>query len=280
VPICASRPVEHLQQLPSTGTTWSTERATAILKMTEGQSSAGRMTVIDGYPVNRNILNSYGETTLRRAIATLKQAYPDPSRIQNRSSLLRYFLGLEVEAQKKRRAESVAEQLRRPPPAAPPPDQLGSQLLALMREGKHAEAQALAALVSKPSPPPSALPASAPAAPPPPEPSVSEVLDRYLERKGCEKTGTSFYAKKAEQLQRLLGPIRLSELTSAELTLYQRKRRAEKVQEATVQAEVKVLRQALADAVAARLAELDVLQRLWPTDPRDVLGAAAARGSP
>jgi hypothetical protein len=101
-----------------------------------------------------------------------------------------------------------------------------------------------------------------------------------LARKGCEKTGSSFYAKKAEQLQRRLGPIRLCELTSAELTLYQRKRRAEKVQEATVQAEVKVLRQALGDAVATRLVELEVLQRVWPTEPRDVLTVAAVRGSP
>jgi hypothetical protein len=100
--------------------------------------------------------------------------------------------------------------------------------------------------------------------------TVGDAVTRFVDRKhpGPDLAPASFYSKKAEQLQRLLGPIRLAELTPAELTLYQRKRRSERVQESTVKAELKVLRQALGEAAAAGLLDLSVLEDLLPTSSR------------
>ena len=291
VPVCASRPIEHLQTLPS-GASWAKEKARAILNMTDREGPAARVALIDGFPVNKQLLKSYSEATIRRAVAALKKAYPDPARMRNRTALLRYFITLEMQEEKKRREQALAEQVRQAAhrgaagaPGAVAPSELGSQLLALMREGRHAEAKELAESMERapaatintasaltapsPSSPPSTLCASSTSSAPSAL-TVAAMLDRFVKVKtpGAEETPTSYYRKKAEQLRRLLGPIRICELTPAELSLYQRKRRSERVQEATVKAELKVLRQALGAAAAAQLVPLSVLEAVVPSAPR------------
>ena len=205
VPVCPSRPLDHLRTLPSAAS-WSTEEAVAILNLTDREGPEARVTLIDGFPVNKQLIKSYSETTIKRAVAALKKAYPDPAMMKNRTALLRYFITLDTA------------------PSAP-------------------------SLISS---------------------TVGDAVARFVKRKhpGPDPAPASFYSKKAEQLQRLLGPIRLAELTPAELTLYQRKRRSERVQEGTVKAELKVLRQALGEAAAAGLLELSVLENLLPTSSR------------
>lgn len=268
IPVCTSRPLDHLETLPSAAS-WSTAKAEAILNLADREGPSARVTVVDGFPVNKQLVKSYSQTTIKRAIAALKKAYPDPTRMKNRTALLRYFITLEMQEDKKRRDRALAEQTRNVVQGTAAPAELGSQLLALMREGRHDEAKALAASLEQAS---AALPCPTAAIPLQPMASstVGEVVARFVERKnpGPDPTPTSFYSKKAEQLQRLLGPIRLAELTPAELTLYQRKRRSERVQEATVKAELKVLRQALGEATAAGLLDLSVLETLLPTSSR------------
>lgn len=95
VPIDLGRPVEYLRSLPS-GASWSTEKAAQILKLSDRGEVASRTTQIDEYPVNRQILKSYGEATIRRAISRLKAAYPTCKNIQSPSALLRHFIKLEI----------------------------------------------------------------------------------------------------------------------------------------------------------------------------------------
>ena len=76
VPVCPSRPLDHLRTLPSAAS-WSTEKAVAILNLTDREGPAARVTLIDGFPVNKQLIKSYSETTIKRAIAALKKAYPD-----------------------------------------------------------------------------------------------------------------------------------------------------------------------------------------------------------
>ncbi len=282
VPVCASRPLDHLQTLPSAAS-WSTEKAVAILNLTDPEGPAARVTLIDGFPVNKQLIKSYSQTTIKRAVAALKKAYPDPTMMKNRTALLRYFITLEMQEEKKRRDRALAEQMTKVAQGAAAPAELGSQILALMREGRHAEAKKLAESLEQPQ---AALPGvaaavtatsspSTPSASQTPTPSISSctvgaVVARFAERRnpGPDPAPASFYRKKAEQLQRLLGPLHLAELTPAELNLYQRKRRSERVQESTVKAELKVLRQALGEAAAAGLLELSVLETLLPTSSR------------
>jgi hypothetical protein len=369
VPVCPSRPLDHLRTLPSAAS-WSTEKAVAILNLTDREGPAARVTLIDGFPVNKQLIKSYSETTIKRAVAALKKAYPDPAMMKNRTALLRYFITLEMQEEKKRRDRALAEQTKKVVQGAAAPAELGSQLLALMREGRHAEAKKLAesleqahaagpaAAVNAERAPASTLGTAAPApasaagtatpapasaagtatlapasaagtatlapasaagtatpAPAnisgaattptprgsgttsPPVPSnacmatlapslmsstVGDAVARFVDRKhpGPGPAPASFYSKKAEQLQRLLGPIRLAELTPAELTLYQRKRRSERVQEGTVKAELKVLRQALGEAAATGLLELSVLENLLPTTSRAGPRKLGASGDP
>ena len=89
VPIDLGRPVEHLKSLPS-GATWSTEKAAQILKLSERGEVATRITMIEGYPVNRQILKSHSETTIRHAIHRLKATYPTFQNIKSPSALLRH----------------------------------------------------------------------------------------------------------------------------------------------------------------------------------------------
>jgi hypothetical protein len=236
----------------------------------------GKVAVIDGYPVNRHILTSYGETTLRRAIAALKQAYPDPTKIKDRSSLLRYFLSLQVQADKKQRAATLAEQRSRPRPSGPPPAE-AAQVWALIREGRTEEAQQLAKTLEKAQVREQPAHAPTPAAPDPP---LGQVLARYCESRDCGKGAKAFHAQKADQLGRLLGPFLVSELTKAELILYQRKRRAEGVQNTTIKAELKVLRQAMCYGVALGLMDAETVDQLWAIAPRgDPAGSEARCGS-
>ena len=347
VPVCASRPLDHLRTLPS-ASSWSTEKATAILNLTDREGPTARVTLIDGFPVNKQLIKSYSETTIKRAVAALKKAYPDPAMMKNRTALLRYFITLEMQEEKKRRDRALAEQTKKVAQGAAAPVELGCQLLALMREGRHAEAKKLAesleqaqaagpaaaanaerapariAGTATPAPastagtarhtpastvataiptpasaagtatPPTrrSLGTTAPAvsgtagtatpAPLLPSATVGDAVARFVGRKhlGPDPAPASFYSKKAEQLHRLLGPIRLAELTPAELTLYQRKRRSERVQEGTVKAELKVLRQALGEAAAAGLLELSVLENLLPTSSRAGPRKPGASGSP
>ena len=314
VPVCPSRPLDRLRTLPS-ASSWSTERATAILNLTDREGPTARVRLIDGFPVNKQLIKSYSETTIKRAIAALKKAYPDPAMMKNRTALLRYFITLEMQEEKKRRDRALAEQTKKVAQGAAAPAELGSQLLALMREGRHAEAKELAesleraqaagpipavnaervpASTSGPArPAPASASGTAPSAPASTSdtatlaPSlisstIGDAVARFVERKhpGPDPAPASFYSKKAEQLQRLLGPIRLAELTPAELTLYQRKRRSERVQEGTVKAELKVLRQALGEAAAAGLLELSVLENLLPTSSRAGPRKPGAFGGP
>ena len=294
VPVCTSRPLDHLRTLPSAAS-WSTEKAVAILNLTDREGPAARVTLIDGFPVNKQLIKSYSETTIKRAIAALKKAYPDPAMMKNRTALLRYFITLEMQEEKKRRDRALAEQTKQVAQGAAAPAELAGQLLALMREGRHGEAKKLAesleqAQAVRPgapaadtvTSPPSSPSVTATCAPAIPSTTVGAAVARFVQRKnpGPEPAPTCFYSKKAEQLQRLLGPIRLADLTPAELNLYQRKRRSERIQEGTIKAELKVLRQALGEAAAAGLLELSVLHNLLPTSSRAGPRKSGSLGSP
>ena len=89
VPIDLGRPVDYLRALPS-GESWSTEKAAQILKLSERGEVASRVTLIDEYPVNRQILKSHSETTIRHAIHRLKATYPTFQNIKSPSALLRH----------------------------------------------------------------------------------------------------------------------------------------------------------------------------------------------
>ena len=236
VPVCPSRPLDHLRTLPSAAS-WSTEEAVAILNLTDREGPEARVTLIDGFPVNKQLIKSYSETTIKRAVAALKKAYPDPAMMKNRTALLRYFITLEMQEEKKRRDRALAEQTKKVTQGAAAPAELGSQLLALMREGRHAEAKELAESLERAQaagptaavnaerapasdsgparPAPASTSGPAPSAPSLISSTVGDAVARFVERKhpGPDPAPASFYSKKAEQLQRLLGPIRLAELT-------------------------------------------------------------------
>lgn len=274
VPVCDSRPVDHLRSLPS-GDTWSTERARAILNLTDVPDQTARVTVVDGYPVNKQLLKNYSETTIRRAIAALKAAYPDLTKVQSKTSLLKYFIGLEREKEKKRQATAQQEAQRREPTGARLPDEVQREILALMLAGKTKEAAQLAAAQESAEGQPAAGQSSAgqPAAaqssagqpsrvqPPAartaaaqlPDRSVAEVVAAYLAqtRGQVAPDTTTLYGQKAKTLNRLLGDLPLSLLTPVELAVYKRKRRAERVSDGTIKLELKVLTQALIAGVKA-----------------------------
>ena len=71
VPVCASRPLDHLRTLPSAAS-WATEKAVAILNLTDRDGVSARVTLIDGFPVNKQLFKSYSHTTINRAVAALK----------------------------------------------------------------------------------------------------------------------------------------------------------------------------------------------------------------
>lgn len=274
VPVCDSRPVDHLRSLPS-GDTWSTERARAILNLTDVPDQTARVTVVDGYPVNKQLLKNYSETTIRRAIAALKAAYPDLTKVQSKTSLLKYFIGLEREKEKKRQATVQQEAQRREPTGTRLSDEVQRAILALMVAGKTKEAAQLAAAQESAEGQPAAgqsstrqpaaaqssaaqpsrvqPPAARTAAAQLPERSVAEVVADYLAqtRGQVAPDTTTLYGQKAKTLNRLLGDLPLSLLTPVELAVYKRKRRAERVSDGTIKLELKVLTQALIAGVKA-----------------------------
>ncbi len=288
VPVCDSRPVDHLRSLPS-GDTWSTERAREILNLTDVPDQTARVTVVDGYPVNKQLLKNYSETTIRRAIAALKAAYPDLTKVQSKTSLLKYFIGLERDKEKKRQATAQQEAQRREPTGTRLPDEVQREILALMLAGKTKEAAQLAAAQESATGQPAAAqsspaqsspaqssagpssatrsaaqssagqsPAARSAALDSPaaerlERSVAEVVADYLaqSRGQVAPDTTTIYGQKAKTLTRLLGALPLSLLTPVELAVYKRKRRAERVSDGTIKLELKVLTQALIAGVKA-----------------------------
>lgn len=264
VPIDLGRPVDHLQALPS-GASWSTEKAAQILKLSERGEVASRTTLVDNYPVNRQILKSHSETTIRRAISRLKAAYPTQKNIQSPAALLRHFISLEVQEQKKRQAVAAAVPAK--PPAGPRlPVEAERQILALLREGRAAEANRLATELAGGIGPatevqPEAGPASSAS---PPAMTVAAIIERYLKLKtrSAFPPACSYHGQKAASLSRLLGAIGVHELTLAELTLYQRKRRSDRVSERTIREEIKVLRQALELGVSAGLVARGIVDGL------------------
>lgn len=267
VPIDLSRPVEHLKSLPS-GATWSTEKAAQILQLSERGEVATRITMIEGYPVNRQILKSHSEATLRQAIHRLKTNYPTFKNIKSPSALLRHFLSLEIQEQKKRQAAASAT-APAPAPKAPAgsrlPAEKEKEILALLRDGRAAEANQLAAQWESEAANEPAIGAEVPtesAAPPPV--TLAAVVQHYLKvKKGDEApSARSYHSQKAGSLTRLLGTLCVHELTPAELSLYERKRRADRVSERTIREEIKVLRQALELGVSAGLVGRDILESL------------------
>ncbi len=298
VPIDLGRPVDYLKALPS-GESWSTEKAAQILKLSERGEVASRVTLIDEYPVNRQILKSHGETTIRRAISRLKAAYPTFKNIQSPSALLRHFLNLEIQDQKKRQAAAAAQVASKAPAGPRLPAEVEKQILALLREGRAADAHKLAAELAAGEPSAasvagaanSASLASTPNAKTPassagaasrtgagsvrsesaptasiarPAVTISEVVEHYLKtKKGGNAVATrSYHGQKSASLSRLLGSLNVRELTPAELSLYERKRRADRVSERTIREELKVLRQALELGVIAGLVERETVEGL------------------
>ena len=267
VPIDLGRPVDHLQALPS-GASWSTEKAAQILKLSERGEAPCRTTLIDGYPVNRQILKSYSEATIRRSIGRLKETYPTMKNIQNPTALLRHFLNLEIQEQKKRQAaaaEATTALPTKPRSEARLPLEAEKRILALLREGRPLEANQLAAeLAAGTLTAPDLTDAQSSKAEKRAMVTVAAVVEHYLKRKqgSAAKPSCSYHGQKAASLIRLLGVFSVCELTPAELTLYQRKRRADRVSERTAREEVKVLRQALELGVSAGLVERDVVDGL------------------
>lgn len=248
VPIDLGRPVDHLQSLPS-GASWSTEKAAQILRLTERGEVASRTTVIDEYPVNRQILKNYGEATIRRAIGRIKPQYPALKNIQNPSALLRYFISLEVQDQKKRQAAAAAEPKAKPPAGPCLPADTEKEILALLRTGRAAEAHRLAVGMANDTPADvQALTRAAPASRPTETTvNLAALVEHYLKAKMPSDLSMtrSFHRQKSASLIRLLGDFNLRELTPAALTIYQGKRRSDRVSERTIRDELKVLHKAL-----------------------------------
>lgn len=268
VPIDLGRPVDHLQSLPS-GASWSTEKAAQILKLSERGEVASRVTLIDQYPVNRQILKSHSEVTIRRAITRLKGTYPTFKNIQSPSALLRHFINLEIQDQKKRQATATAQLASKAQAGPRLPAEAEKQILALLREGRAAEANQLATQLSMSDPSaPAAAPARSEQAPADssalPAMTLAAVVEHYLKAKKGPGTPTahSYHGQKCASLARLLGGISVRELTPAELTLYERKRRADHVSERTIREELKVLRQALELGASAGLVEREIVDGL------------------
>lgn len=275
VPIDLGRPVEHLQSLPS-GASWSTEKAVQILKLSDSGESPSRITLLDGYPVNRQILKSHSETTIRRAIGRLKAIYPTFTTIKSPTALLRYFINLEIQDQKKRQAAAAAAAPAVKQPAGPRlPEEVEKRILALLRDGRPAEANRLAAdweagVHAGEQPSPESAPAKVAAQP---AKTLAEVVEHYLSLKtgSAAQSPGVYYRQKAASLIRLLGALQVHELTSAELKLYQRKRRTDHVSDKTIREELKVLRQAL---------ELGASAGLVPSGIVDALGMPKGRAGP
>lgn len=268
VPIDLGRPVDHLQSLPS-GASWSTEKAAQILKLSERGEVASRVTLIDQYPVNRQILKSHSEATIRRAIARLKGTYPTFKNIQSPSALLRHFISLEIQDQKKRQATATAQPASKAPTGPRLPAEAEKQILALLREGRAAEANQLANQLAMGAPSVQAVAAArseqAPADPiARPGATLAVVVEHYLKaKKGPDALAArSYHGQKCASLARLLGGISVRELTPAELALYERKRRADHVSERTIREELKVLRQALELGASAGLVEREIVDGL------------------
>lgn len=313
VPIDLGRPVDYLRTLPS-GDSWSTEKAAQILKLSERGEVASRVTLIDEYPVNRQILKSHGEATIRRAISRLKAAYPSFKNIQSPSALLRHFLNLEIQDQKKRQAAAAAQVATKAPAGPRLPAEVEKQILALLREGRTAEAHKLASELAAGEPSAasvastasnsattpsskttasSAGAASRPGAgsaqskPAPtassarPAVTISRVVEHYLKtKKGADPVAArSYHGQKSASLSRLLGSLNVRELTPADLSLYERKRRADRVSERTIREELKVLRQALELGVSAGLVERETLEGLG-IPPGRASPCTARDGSP
>ena len=283
VPVDLGRPVDHLRSLPS-GASWSTEKAAQILKLSERGEVATRTTMVDEYPVNRQILKSYSDLTIRRAIGRLKAA--NIKNIQSPAALLRYFISLEIQDQKKRQAVAAAALKPAPPVGPRMPIDAEKEVLALLREGRAAEAHQLAAkwadgAMAEAPVSDRAMPAArqAHAGAVLGEASVStavtiaKIVGHYLEAKKPTdgSAARSFHGQKAASLIRLLGSFRVRELTQAELTIYQRKRRADHVCERTIREEFRVLRQAL---------ELGVRSGLIAREDTDGLDTHSGRAGP
>lgn len=272
VPLDLGRPVEHLKSLPS-GASWSTEKAAQILQLSERGESPARTTLIDDYPVNRQILKSHGEATIRRAISRLKAVYPTFKSIQSPSALLRYFINLEIQDQKKRLAVAI----KAPDQASVGPRlpmETEKRILALLREGRAAEANQLA-LASEASTPPKEAPAekkTAEAVARPPM-NMAAIIEHYLGARNdsSAQSTRSYHGQKAASLIRLLGALSVRELTAAELKLYKSKRRADHVSDKTIREELKVLRQALEVGVSGGLFEREII---------DALGMPPGRAGP
>lgn len=264
VPLDLGRPVDHLQSLPS-GESWSTEKAAQLLKLSERGESPARTTLVDGYPVNRQLLKSHSEATIRRAISRLKAVYPTATMIKSPAALLRYFVSLELQDQKKRQAVAAA------PPVKPPvgkrlPVEIEQRICALLCEGRPAEAQRLAAEWEAGAPPNEQAPRQVAQAGVTAQPAktLAAIVEHYLSGKPGATTqpAGSYHAQKAASLIRLLGVLSVHELTPAELTLYKRKRRADHVSDKTIREELKVLRLALELGVSAGLVDRGTVDSL------------------
>lgn len=145
-------------------------------------------------------------------------------------------------------------------------DEDEKRILALLREGRAAEAHQLVAEFEKNAA--TAAPTQSQPAPTPPSTrppvTVAEVIEHYLTaKKGPDALAArSFHGQKSASLTRLMGGLHVHELTAAELTLYERKRRADHVSERTIREELKVLRQSIELGVSANLVEREILAGL------------------
>lgn len=104
--------------------------------------------------------------------------------------------------------------------------------------------------------------ATAPAAQP--VVTIAALVEGFLiSKRGPDASAArSYHGQKSANLARLMGGIAMHELTAAEVTLCERKRRADHASERTIREELKVLRQALERGVGAGLVERAILDGL------------------
>jgi hypothetical protein len=170
-----------------------------------------------------------------------------------------------LQDQKKRQVAAAATLAPQAPAGPRLLAEAEKQLLTLLREGRAAEANQLAKELAKSAPPPAPVQSTQMSASPArPEVNVGTLVEHYLKtKKGPDALAARSYdAQKSASLARLLGGIAAMELTAAELTLYERKRRADHFSERTIREELKVLRQALELGVGSGLVERDALEGL------------------
>lgn len=261
LPICTSRPVEHL---------FPTDAAKTLIE--EGTVPKAVGFLVENYPVSRKLAADFSEEVIREAVAIINETYKGQfDRIRSKPGLLRSICEKVVDRRRPAAAERRSEARREASQARfdEQSPEHRAQLAALLARGR------LGAGDSSPTAPDAEeSPPTAPKAAPPALPgSLAAFLDEWLRfvspQLRPETRGQ--YGEKLKQVKRLLGDIEPRELRRQHFVQYIEQRRADGVKEQTINQELARLRQALREAEKRGLckgAVRDAIPRLRTLDKR------------